>query len=261
MSNCPDERRPGGCFPILPGTPSKSVQECGVQKRLEFILTCLTQPVNRLLDVWCGEGAYLVPLSSHSVKVVGVDLNDDYLNTARTNYPQPDIYLARMVSQRLAFVDGVFDTIILIETLEHLVDGRAAIAEMARMLRPEGLLLISVPNKLFPIETHSIQIGGNLCGSRWGTGTPLLPLLSRWIRRRFATVRLYYTWELRKLLTDCGFIVRKVDHLMPSLDSMERQLAWTPLARWLRWLSAWLERSPFRRLGSTILMQAERVST
>jgi SAM-dependent methyltransferase len=258
MSSCCGDRESAGYHAILPGTPSSSIQECGVQKRLDFVLSCLDQPIHRLLDVGCGSGAYLDALSSQSTQMVGVDPSSDHLNKARRRPAGSNVYLGQMVAERLAFADDTFSAIILIETLEHIVDGPTAIVELARVLRPGGQLIVSVPNKLFPVETHSIQIGGKVCGSRWGTGTPLLPLLPRCVRRRFATARLYYSWELRKLLADRGFLVSRMDYLMPSLDSMEQRLEGLPLARWLRRLAAWLERSPFRVFGSTIVLQAKR---
>jgi SAM-dependent methyltransferase len=244
---------------VVPGAPSKSIQEWAVQKRLDFILSRLKQPPCRLLDIGCGEGVYLDALSSHSTNVVGIDLSVDHLNSAREHLAHPNTHLAHTKAQRLAFADNTFDAIILIETLEHLTAGPAVIAEIARVLRREGQLLISVPNKLFPIETHSIRVNGKVRGSRWGTGTPLLPLLPRCLRRRFATVRLYYTWELHKLLVESGLVVRYMGYLMPSVDSMERQLSAIPLTRYLRRLATWLERSPFRVFGSTILVEALKV--
>ncbi len=246
---------------VLPGTPSSSTQEYGVQKRLAFILPRLDHATQRVLDVGCGEGAYLDALSAHAGEVVGVDLNAAYLRAGRTRSVSSNVRLAQMGAQRLAFADYTFDAIVLIETLEHLDDGPAAITELARVLQPGGQLLITVPNKLFPVETHSVRVGGRIRGSRWGTGTPLLPLLPQRIRRAFATVRLYYSWELRKLLEDSGFVVHEVGYLMPSLDSMERTLPRLPLARWLRRLAAWLEHSPLRAFGSTILVQAEKMGT
>lgn len=258
MNICADRHKPADY--VLPGTPSGSPRERGVQKRSGFILSHLDRSTRRVLDVGCGEGVYLDVLSAHA-EVVGVDLNAAYLCTARMRSASPNVRLARMAAQRPAFADHTFDAIVLIETLEHLNDGQAAIAELARVLRPGGQLLITVPNKLFPVETHSIRMNGRIRGSRWGTGTPLLPLLPHRVRRTFATVRLYYSWELRKLLESNGFTVCKIGYLMPSLDSMERMLPQLPVARWLRGLAARLERSPFRWLGSTILVQAKKTET
>ena len=70
---------------------------------------------------------------------------------------------------------------------------------------------------------------------------------------------MYYYWELRKLLFENGYRISKVGYLMPSLDAMEQKLTKIPLFRWLRKIADWLERSPFRYFGSTILIYAKKL--
>jgi SAM-dependent methyltransferase len=257
-AQCVDSSGSSGRRLSVPGTPSGSAEDWGVQKRLQFVLSHLDPPVGRLLDVGCGKGAYLDTLSLRSSMLVGIDSAGERLVTARSRRTHPNIHLAQMEAEQLAFADGSFDAATMIETLEHLADGVAAIREVARLLRPGGMLLISVPNRLFPFETHPVRVGDRLYGSRWGTAVPLIPLLPHSIRRHFATARPYSVWDLCGLVAAGGFVVHNVDYLMPGLDPRERDQASMPLARRLRRLGAWAERSPLRRFGSTILVYATR---
>lgn len=119
-----------------------------------------------------------------------------------------------------------------------------------------------MPSKLFLFETHPVTIGHRIIGSRWGTGTPFVPLLPRVLRKRFATVRLYYPWEVRKMVRDEGFTICRMDFLAPSLDTLERKVprAAAKVVSSLRSISDWLERSPLRVFGSTIVVCAKKVS-
>jgi SAM-dependent methyltransferase len=57
---------------------------------------------------------------------------------------------------RCAVASGRAGTVLCLETLEHCADPAAAVAEMARVLRPDGLLLISVPFA-FPIHEYPVD--------------------------------------------------------------------------------------------------------
>ena len=66
--------------------------------------------------------------------------------------------------QPLPFQTGSFDFCQCSSALEYVVDREArkfCVREMARLLRPQGLLFCSVPNRLYPIEVHSRKWGWN----------------------------------------------------------------------------------------------------
>ena len=244
------------------GTPSASPDEHGVGKRLALLIDWLPGGRPAVLDIGCGLGLYLKALSARSSLVAGIDISHEYLRSCAARASMPNTCVIEMDAQDLAFSQNSFDAAIMIETLEHIPDGAAAIREISRVLKPDGIVIISVPSKLFLFETHPVRIGRRTLGSRWGTGTPLLPLLPRWVRKHFATVRLYHPWELRQMLEMNGLAVCKVEFLMPSLDTLGKKLpvSWESVVRSLKRALDWLEGSPLRVLGSTIVVRAKRAA-
>lgn len=99
----------------------------------------------RVLDIACGEGygaAALVRAGASSV--LGVDISADVCEHARRKYgldARPGDALAIPVPDRS------FDLVVSFETIEHVDDPAAFLAECARVLVPEGMLIVSTPNR------------------------------------------------------------------------------------------------------------------
>lgn len=93
----------------------------------------------RLLDVGCGGGAVL--RGAGAAFAVGIDLNEAALRAAGDG-----ISGAAGDAEKLPFKSGVFDCVVCSETLEHLPDPAAALAEIARALESGGRLIVTVPN-------------------------------------------------------------------------------------------------------------------
>jgi SAM-dependent methyltransferase len=96
----------------------------------------------RILDAGCGTGNNLRHLARHG-RAVGVDLSDDALRFCRSR----GVAAAKAGLLALPFPDASFDCVTSFDVLYHrwVRDDRAAVAEMARVLRPGGVLLVRVP--------------------------------------------------------------------------------------------------------------------
>ncbi len=102
------------------------------------------RPGWRLLDLGCGDGHHALEALRAGCRVVGADI--DASAVRRTARLLPPLHAAVADAQHLPFRDAAFDAVICTETLEHVQDDVAAMREVARVLRPAGLLLASVPS-------------------------------------------------------------------------------------------------------------------
>lgn len=93
------------------------------------------------LDVGCGEGRFCRLLNAEGVRAVGVDPTEGLIDHARRLDPEGDYRVGR--AEALDFPDASFDLVVSYLSLIDIPDYRAAIAEMARVLRPGGTLLIA----------------------------------------------------------------------------------------------------------------------
>ena len=104
-----------------------------------------SRPGLRLLDVGCGGGRHAFEAQRRGLDVVALDREAaecKELHAGEVAAVNGDVL-------RLPFPDASFDRVVAAEVLEHVVDDAAAIAELARVLRPGGLLAVTVP-RWFP---------------------------------------------------------------------------------------------------------------
>jgi SAM-dependent methyltransferase len=93
------------------------------------------------LDVGCGEGRFCRTLRAEGVEVVGIDPTPALITAARRHDTDSD-YL-RAVAEHLPFRDAAFDLVVSYLSLIDIPDMVSAIAEMSRVLKPGGSLLIA----------------------------------------------------------------------------------------------------------------------
>jgi SAM-dependent methyltransferase len=106
----------------------------------------------RVLDGGCGRGFMLNFLRAVSdCMLVGAELEYRHLRIAHERLADLAIHLLNGDLYHLPFADNSFDKAILAEVLEHLADDRAGLAEVVRITRPGGSIVISVPNANYPL--------------------------------------------------------------------------------------------------------------
>jgi ubiquinone/menaquinone biosynthesis C-methylase UbiE len=94
-----------------------------------------------LLDVGCGTGHYVRSLRERGYDAAGVDASEGMLAHARINNPGARIEAGDV--DHLPFADGAFDYVLSIEVLRYLARTQSAISEMARVLKPGGVALVT----------------------------------------------------------------------------------------------------------------------
>jgi ubiquinone/menaquinone biosynthesis C-methylase UbiE len=103
----------------------------------------------RVLDVACGEGYGSALLARHASHVTGVDIAAEAIAHAKKSYAlltNTDFVSAPCTA--LPIPDASIDVAVSFETLEHIAAQGEFVDELARVLKPEGILILSCPNKL-----------------------------------------------------------------------------------------------------------------
>ncbi|HYI45279.1 MAG TPA: class I SAM-dependent methyltransferase, partial [Actinomycetota bacterium] len=95
----------------------------------------------KLLDVGGGDGYWAAQAQRRGATSVSVDLDPKRTDRGRRFTRRP--LLVRGDALRLPFADGSFDAVMSISSIEHFGSGSSAIAEMGRVLRPGGSLVLS----------------------------------------------------------------------------------------------------------------------
>ena len=95
----------------------------------------------RILDVGCGTGTMLSYLASYG-RAQGVDIDEEAIGYCRDR-GLTDVRLGS--AETLPFEDGSFDLVTVLDVVEHLDDDAAALREIRRVLRPGGMVLMTVP--------------------------------------------------------------------------------------------------------------------
>jgi len=233
------------------GEPSY-VWRAGQERRLRFIARAAgDRLLGRALDDGCGVGEYLARLAAGASGAHGVEFDAERAVVAARRVPRAAV--VRAAAERLPYADASFDLVLSHEVLEHVADDRAATAEIARVLRPGGRLVLFVPNRGYPFETHGIYWRRRY---RFGN-VPLVNYLPRHWRDRLAPhVRAYRAGDVLRLFD--GLPVRVVERrvLFGGYDNI---IARRPrIGRALRGVLQALERTPLRVFGLSHFWVVER---
>jgi SAM-dependent methyltransferase len=134
-----------------------------------------------VLDAACGVGwGTLRLLESSARSAVGIDLDAASLESGRERCRGRPAEFIEADVLSLPFADASFDLVVSFETIEHVDDPLAALDELRRVLRPDGLLVVSTPNR-------GVYPGGNPFHRRELTAGELSGALAE----RFRNVELY----------------------------------------------------------------------
>ena len=99
-----------------------------------------------VLDIACGSGYGSSILAEQAAHVYGVDVDPDAVAYAQAHFGAPNVEFSVGDAVAIPLPDDSVDVVVTFETLEHIADQRAFMHEIKRVLRPDGIALISTPN-------------------------------------------------------------------------------------------------------------------
>jgi len=224
----------------LRGEPSY-VWRAGQERRLEMIVRTAGERLKGyILENGCGVGMYVEHLSPFGGKVIGLEYDFERAAEAHLN----SSHIINAAGENLPLSAGTFDLILSHEVLEHVQDDRAAACEMIRALKSGGRILLFVPNRGYPFETHGIYWKG-----KYYFGNKILVnYLPRVLRNKLAPhVRVYSTGDLQKLFE--GLPVKIVERtiIFGAYDNIIARFG--SFGRYLRGSLQFLERTPLKIFG------------
>ena len=209
-------------------------------RRDRLVRPMLPVPGGHLVDFGCGNGAQTLRFIDHFDSVTGVDIVASELAAfeaqCRRLGVEDRVRGVLADDGPLPLPDACADVVTSFTVLEHVADERAVLREMRRVLKPGGLLVVTVPNRWWLFETH----GADLPLLPWNR----VPFVSWWPKRlhdRWARARIYRRGEIEDLMRECGFEPTATMRLTAPMDVLP--------AKWLRTLArATLFRSDRTRL-------------
>ena len=217
--------------------------------RKQRVLELLGSSGGRLLDVGCGPGIIVREAVHRGFDYYGVDIAERMIDVCRQRFPEIDparFAVGRI--QRLQFPDRHFRALLCIGVVEYLSDDEEAIREMARVLEPGGVAIISMPNRCSPFVRWNRLVykpAQRLLRAITGRGSP-----------EELAHREYLERDYFRQLERHGFAADRAVYynfkLVPS-----------PLDRWLGGFTVWSSRrleplahGAFRWLGTGMLIKA-----
>lgn len=102
----------------------------------------------RVLDLGSGEGFGAALLADTAAAVTGIDVDAPTVEHSKANYEAPNLsYRVASATDLSAFRDGSFDAVVAFEMIEHVAEHEQVLAEIARVLAPGGILVMSTPER------------------------------------------------------------------------------------------------------------------
>lgn len=101
----------------------------------------------RVIDIPCGEGYGSHLLAGRADSVIGTDIAVDAVAHASARYVKDNLEYVAANCTAISEPDASFDVIVSFEMIEHIYEQEAFLKEVARLLKPDGLFIISSPNR------------------------------------------------------------------------------------------------------------------
>lgn len=242
-------------------SPSRKAAQCGEpsyvwragqERRLGFILQAAEhRRRGTILENGCGVGMYLQRLAKDAALAIGLEYDLERAMQAKQRSPE----VINAAGEGLPFPSNLFDLILSHEVLEHVSNDQEAVSEMVRTLKPGGRLVLFVPNRGYPFETHGIYWKGRY---RFGN-IPLVNYLPRPWRDRLAPhVRIYTSKDVQRLFKNQPVRIVQRTIIFGAYDNLIARFG--ILGNLLRACLQALEKTPLKIFGLSHFWVVEKIT-
>ena len=190
--------------------------------RWEWLKRHLQEGPLRTLDAGCGSGVFTIFAAKLGNESIGISFDKATMETAKTRANLLNIPNVQFITADLRTLDqyraalGLFDQILCLETIEHILNDKKLLKDLASLLKPRGRLFLTTPYKHYKrlMGDHILDYedGGHV---RWG----------------------YTHEEMKDLYNECGlevlsqeyvsgFLSQQITNLMRLLGKLNYKLAW-----------------------------------
>lgn len=128
-----------------------------------------------VLDIACGEGYGTALLAQVAHRVIGVDIDRPTVAHAATQYVRANLHYVTGDARGIPLASASVDLVVSFETLEHFAEQEMFLAEVRRVLRPGGLLVISTPIAMYIPRSARGPIRFTCANSRARSSSRLSP--------------------------------------------------------------------------------------
>ena len=104
----------------------------------------------KILDAGCGTGVFTIDYLAAGAEVVGLDISQPMLDTATRKAAGYPFQAVHGDMERLPFADDSFDKAVSVTALEFVADGAGTLAELFRVTKPGGVVVVGTLNSLSP---------------------------------------------------------------------------------------------------------------
>lgn len=222
----------------------------GQERRFQMVQQWADLDNAVILDNGCGLGTWLDHFSERSQHSFGLEVEHDRAVKALAVAAG----VVQGVGETLPFAAESFDVVFSNEVIEHVADDKQTVAEMVRVVKRHGRILIFCPNRWYPVEQHGIYWRGEY---KFGN-KPLVNYLPSHFRNKLAPhVRTYSKGNLLALFQGLPVKLRHHSRIFGGYDNIEYR--WPTVGRSLKRALYTAEKTPAAVLGISHFLVLEKI--
>jgi len=234
----------------LRGEPSY-VWRAGQERRMAMVKEAAGERLQgRILEDGCGVGSYLIRLAKEATLAAGLEVEWERCREAH----QLGGEVLCSVGEFLPYPSDSFDLVLSHEVLEHVQNDRQSAKEIIRVLNPGGRLVLFVPNRGYPFETHGIYWKGEY---HFGNKALVNYLPRAWRDRLAPHVNVYTRRDLTRLFDGLPVKFVKREIIFGAYDNIIARMP--AVGNFLRAFLQFLEKTPLRVLGLSHFWVVEKI--